>query len=1338
MNKVLMCTEDRFEKLALLFEEAVEITTEEERSAFLDRACGEDSILRHDVAQLLDAHKRAGQFLRTEARLETPNLPEFEDDKSLQLKPGDQLGPYHLVGLIGEGGSSIVYLAEQEQPVRRWVALKIIKAGMDTKQIITRFKLERQALAVMDHPGIAKVLDAGATPSGRPYFVMELVRGVEITRYCDDYRLDINKRLELFAQVCQAVLHAHQKGIVHRDIKPENILVCEHDGRPFPKVIDFGIAKVLHAWVVEGTPATIGLPFLGTPAYMSPEQAQSSILDLDTRTDIYSLGALLYELLVGHPPFEHTVLLEAGLDKMRSIITSQEPPAPSARFTQLPRSEQEFIANRRGTTPDELYRAVKGDLDWIVLKAIEKERERRYDSTANLTQDLSCHMQHLPVSAAAPTLRYRLSKLIRRNRKSVTTAAVIGALILASAIINASMAVRATASAQHAQKQQVAAVDAQRQSHYAVVSMHISSGFAAAEEGNYDRAALWFANAARAAGPHNPEQGYNLRRAVSWLEQSPVPSGILQLQSELTILEFCPHSRYLAALDYAGNCLIWDCTAERELKWVPEVGRVNAAAWSPSGGALALALRGGRAQLRYPPDGKLLFEIPQSEDATALGFTPDGKYLFFGNGTVRVLDMATLKLRDESWEHPAPVAGFSSSSGPGQMVSACRDGQARVLRLRTDGEGGSVANGPAGTPPTFPHRCSIRTDSCASKTNYREDFLHTAALSLPGMGCEGKVVATRTGPFEVTLWETGSGGKLSAFEGLCCSCRFLVSPNGTLIACGLQGSKVGFWDAATGRPRGVLASFGACILDLAFGPAGENVLVAEANGTAKLWSIADGRRFHSVMHHSMEVDKVAYRGDGQMIATAQGDGLVRIWQMPTVNADRHVVAAEYGPKIMRLDPEKRRFVISKEPGWQIDFHKTSIYEAETGNQIGPTLEFNGHVEDAALSAGCEQVVVALHWEEDGLLSFHDAKTGQALGHVPLPGIPCSVAWNPREMQVAVICRTGELLLARPDGYDLLAGASEREDSAISGRINPLVSYTDDGQRLISLTPAGRLEVRNGQTGRLLYPAITVEGESFWHFAIAGDNRRVATTTRTGNVRVWNLEAGSQCGSTLRHPGWVYRCRFSPDGSHLVTAGHDGKGRIWDLGTGKLACSALAHPNEVYDATYTPDGRWVLTACRDGEIRIWEPVSGRLVSHPKNVGDQAFTVDIAGDGQFAVIGSLGSVIHIISLALLQEEVTCDVGQLCLLTEVVSGSTIAAGDIRDLTTAEWIDRYQVLMRGNDGSQTRGAPAFTLASLKKTERVSQSKGAAAPAQLKNSCSQASTCKVADCPSKQGVRSP
>jgi len=416
-----------------IFTEAVQLPVEE-RVAFLDRVCAGEDQLRGKVEALLRANDRAGDFLEQPP---TGSISEGRNKVAAGEKPGDRVGRYKLLQQLGEGGCGVVFMAEQEQPVRRRVALKIIKPGMDTKDVIARFEAERQALALMDHPNIAKIFDAGATESGRPYFVMELVRGIKLTEYCDQHSLTTEERLKLFIQVCQAVQHAHQKGIIHRDIKPSNILVTQTEqAEALPVVIDFGIAKATtNQQLTDKTLFTAFELLVGTPAYMSPEQAAMTSLDVDTRTDIYSLGVLLYELLTGSTPFDTGELLKAGLDEIRRVIREQEPVTPSARLGNLADADLTTVAHHRRSEPPTLIRTVHGDLDWIVMKAMEKDRTRRYATANGLAFDIQRFLANEAVLARPPSRIYKFQKLALRNRLLFTGIGIIVLLLIVSLII---------------------------------------------------------------------------------------------------------------------------------------------------------------------------------------------------------------------------------------------------------------------------------------------------------------------------------------------------------------------------------------------------------------------------------------------------------------------------------------------------------------------------------------------------------------------------------------------------------------------------------------------------------------------------------------------------------------------------------------------------------------------------------------------------------------------------------------------------------------------------------------------------------------------------------------
>src|SRR5262245_10437261 len=411
-------------RAARIFDAVVELGTSAERASYLDAACGQDGQLRAEVEELLAHDNAAGSFLESVAPKSLATVEELVGER-----PGSVIGAYKLLEQVGEGGFGVVFLAEQQQPVRRKVALKVLKPGMDTRQVVARFEAERQALALMDPPNIAHAFDGGETASGRPYFVMELVKGIPITRFCDEGQLSVRQRLELFAGVCQAVQHAHQKGIIHRDLKPSNILVTLHDDKPVVKVIDFGIAKATGQQLTDKTLFTNFAQLIGTPLYMSPEQAGMSGLDIDTRADIYSLGVLLYELLTGTTPFDKERLRGISYDELRRIIREEEPPRPSTRLSTLGEAATSVSAQRQ-SDPRRLSQLFRGELDWIVMKALEKDRNRRYESASAFAADVQRYLHDEPVLACPPSAWYRFRKFARRNKVGLGIAGCVVAVLL--------------------------------------------------------------------------------------------------------------------------------------------------------------------------------------------------------------------------------------------------------------------------------------------------------------------------------------------------------------------------------------------------------------------------------------------------------------------------------------------------------------------------------------------------------------------------------------------------------------------------------------------------------------------------------------------------------------------------------------------------------------------------------------------------------------------------------------------------------------------------------------------------------------------------------------------
>ena len=640
------------------------------------------------MEELLLSHD-AGGFMKGEAR-----RPDIEAELA-RLKPeeaGERIGNYKLLEQIGAGGFGVVWVAEQEKPVRRRVALKIIKLGMDTKEVIARFEQERQALAMMDHPHIAKVLDAGATQWGRPFFVMELVRGIKITNYCDQANLPTAERLALFIQVCNAVQHAHQKGIIHRDLKPSNILVTLHDGVPVPKVIDFGVAKATQQQRLSDlTIYTQFQQMIGTPLYMSPEQAEMSGLDIDTRSDIYSLGVLLYELLTGRTPFDPVDLMKQGLDEIRRTIREVEPQTPSMFLKTMADETRLAVARHRQSDPAKLTNLLRGELDWIVMKALEKDRTRRYETANGFAEDIRRSLANEPVTAAAPSVSYLFRKFARRHQAALGLAALIAVVLVAATGISlwqmklAVVAKKETADALGEVKKGKAEVDRKNTEQRAMLAEAARSDRVVAEENlraGKEREA--FAHLARACEYDGASAIAAENAAVAlnaW--QHPLPRRILAgHRTAVSSAQFSPDGTRIvtASLDRTGR--VWDAATGKCLATLTgHKGQVVSAQFSPDGTRIVTASEDKTARVWDAATGKSVATLEGHKDEVfSAQFSPDGTRIVTASRdkTARLWDAATGKRLGTLAGNASGV--LSAQFGPDgtRIVTASSDKTARI------------------------------------------------------------------------------------------------------------------------------------------------------------------------------------------------------------------------------------------------------------------------------------------------------------------------------------------------------------------------------------------------------------------------------------------------------------------------------------------------------------------------------------------------------------------------------------------------------------------------------------------------------------------------------------
>jgi serine/threonine protein kinase/WD40 repeat protein len=795
-----------------LFEAALDLDGDA-RAAFLEAHCGADAVLRDRIEALLevaDGEQCILPGVPVAAVASSP--PPVTPHGTILERPGMTIDRYALLEEIGEGGCGVVYLAEQREPVRRRVALKILKPGMDTRSVVARFEAERQALALMDHPNIARVLDGGATQTGRPFFVMELVRGIRITDFCDERRLAARERLELFIQVCNAIQHAHQKGVIHRDIKPSNILVTVNDDVAVPKVIDFGIAKATGQPLTDKTLVTRFHGLIGTPAYMSPEQAEFSSVDIDTRSDVYSLGVLLYELLVGKPPFDSAEILKDGLEGVRRTLRNTPPTAPSVRLETFGEAERTHTAERRRCDVPRLRSDLKGDLDWIVLKCLEKDRVRRYESVGALAQDIQRSLHHEPIEARPPTWSYRLGKAVERNRVAFLTGTLLAVTLVVAAVFSTAMAVRERSARTAAERATARAESEALAARRAAYAADILSARAALEEGNPGRARALLS-------AYHPQPGEPDLRGLEWRWLSWAARDesmrVLSHPGLVRQLAMAPDGKRFASASTDGQVRIWDSqTLERLMEF-----------------------RTGAEALAYSLDGRMLAAVT-------------------GEGTVL--------RRTDTWEVQRVIPGLG-----GPLIFALDGGHlfgvegGRWVRWDLDGRERTVPASPI--PDAAPEvaaavgsdRIVVAAYAGPDRITVLSAVTGEGTLNLRGMdsvlsvagSADGRWVAAGNWHGSVMVWDARTGERVAVREALRRGAEALAfSQDGAFLLSGGRDQQIRIlrFEPGGGEPLrevGSLHGHSGDVVGLRFSPDGARVVSCSHDGTARVWEMA-GRREH--------------------------------------------------------------------------------------------------------------------------------------------------------------------------------------------------------------------------------------------------------------------------------------------------------------------------------------------------------------------------------------------------------------------------------------------------------------------------------------------------------------
>jgi len=1069
------------------------------------------------------------------------------DPRSLDAVKVLRIGPYILVREIGTGGMGSVWLAEQTEPVRRTVALKVIKQGMDSAPILARFEAERQALAMMDHPNIARVFDAGTTPQGQPYFVMEPVDGVPITDYCTKHRLTPSERLDLFVPVCQAIQHAHQKGVIHRDIKPSNVLVTAFDGRPVPKVIDFGLAKAIGQPLTEQTFFTGIGNVVGTLPYMSPEQAGSSP-DIDTRSDVYALGVLLYELLTGTTPLTRDRLGEAALGEMLRRIREEEPPRPSLRLAESKDSLATISSDCR-TDPARLMKLVRRDLDWVVMKALEKDRSRRYETPSGLAADVVRYLADEPVWARPPSRAYRLRKFVRRHRTAVIVAGVIltGLVALASVSTWFTFEIRDMLSL------------ANRRS----APLYYERGQTAFDNDQIAIGLLMMLESWRAAAAGGDRVWQHAARAnlSAWRRQLPRAKGVYLLggepiqrvafshdgatvlaksQSGLHVMEVSTGKPYHGAFQDANPFIegsIPEQFARPELHSAPPGQILTIDRGHPEGILPRVQVRSGNAIFGTTSDWPRVAQLWDAYNRRAISapmdhfraitcwtFGPDRKMLLTGaeDGNARLWDATAGRLIGKPMAHPRSLVSVAFSPDAKALVTVCADDQVRIWDAATDS--------PIGAPMAHPR----------------------------------PVLAVAFSPDSKTLLTGAADGVARR------------------------------WDAATGTPLGIPMFHPGPIDSLAFHPDGKAVLIGGRDGTVRLWELGTGGDVEHPLGEGPSRPRVVFSTDGKTFFDGKW-----LRQVATGRPILTALASGSQMRALALSPDgKTLFTGSDEGG--------NLWDGTTGTRIGAPLVTQEIITSAAFAPDGRTLVVAC---APSILRWFDGATGRILGEPFRSDREVDhVIFGP-DARFFLTTKGGVGDFFRLDGKSFTFDSGHHLlriwDAVTRKPVADLMTPVGNARPIrdaVTGQPIRDLITRAGN-----HFAVNILALAF-----RPDGRVLLTGSADGSAYFWDVATAQPRGESLAHQGGVLAVAFSPDGKRVLTGCEDGAARLWDAATGKLLGAPLTHRGPVRALAFGPDGKTILTGGDDNSVRLWDALTFKPLGLPlvqrARVGQLAFDAD----------------------------------------------------------------------------------------------------------------------------------
>jgi len=999
--------------------------------------------------------------------------------------PGMIIGRYKLLELIGEGGMGLVYLAEQQEPIRRRAALKIVKLGMDTKQVIARFEAEKQMLALLDHPNIARVYDAGTTEAGRPYFVMEYVKGQSITEYCDQHKSSIEDRLKLFRQVCEGVQYAHQKGIIHRDIKPSNILVTVEGDRAVPKIIDFGIAKAVTQQFTEGTLFTQQGQLLGTPEYMSPEQVDMATQDIDTRSDIYSLGVVLYQLLAGVLPFGRESFEKGGFAEIQRVIQEVDPPNPSTALSKLG-DEAKKIAEKRKTQVVPLARRLHRELEWIPLKAMRKERVRRYRSASELADDIQNYLNGNPLLAGPETAIYRVKKFVRRHAGSVATVVLVAAAIILGLVISSVMYFRAE---QARKSEAVARNQAEQAENIAQEQRKL------AETKAEDLRRTLYVNSIGLADSKYKEG--NIRRVRELLDSCPNDLRgwewhRLNYISDRSIMTLCGHKSHVnsVALSPDGKHIVsggedntikvWDTKTGAEVMTISITAgnEESCVAISPDGKRIVSGDDSGQVNVWDVASGKEVMTLKGHERfVSSVAFSQDGKLIASGSydDTVKVWDAETGKQVMTLPGHESGVTCVAFSPDGKRIVSGDNWGKIRVWDAVTGNKMltleeywvSSVSFSPDGKLMVVGGGNEIQIWDATTTTKVTTLRGHDGSTLSVAFSPDGKNVVSGSMDNMIKVWDTATGEELMTLRGHEYSVSSVTfTPDGKKIISGSYDGTIKVWDLSVAREFTRIV--GRLVNSIVFSPDGKRIVSGSRDGQVKVWDVASGTELMNLRGHKGEVFRVAFSPNGEFIASGCADKLIKIWNAGTGTEVMTLRGHNMGVTSVAFSPDSKRIVSGSTD------KIIKVWDVTTWSEI-----------------------MTLHGHEDCVWGVTFSPDGQRI-----------VSSGGKTIKVWDVSNGDELMTL--DG------------------ISP-VSFSPDGKRIVSCGGENKIKIWDATTGA---EVMTLCGHSIYSVAFSPDGRRILSGSTDRTAKLWDATTGAEL-LTLRAQFQVFSVAFSPDGKAIA-------------------------------------------------------------------------------------------------------------------------------------------------------------------------------------------------------------